>query len=93
MYLEKQAAILHITAGYFGRQPRISEPQPCSPRKSLQGLGEGLGRAVVRGRKPKEGDNSLRKQLSRSWAPQGPLNFLCLSPREARGRDHLCLQF
>lgn len=53
MYLEKQAAILHIAAGYFGRQPRISEPQPCSPRKSLQRLGEGLRRAEVKGEETK----------------------------------------
>lgn len=33
----------------------------------------------------REGDRSLRKQLSLSWEPQGPLNFLCFSPPGRKG--------
>lgn len=64
MYLEKQAAILHIAAGYFGRQPRSLSLSPAPQARASRGWGAGLGRAVMRGREPKEGDNSLRKQLS-----------------------------
>lgn len=34
----------------------------------------------------REGDRSLRKQLSLSWEPQGPLNFLCFPQGGKEGR-------
>lgn len=86
MYLGRQTAVPHITAGYFGRQPRISEPELRLPKQEPPGVGGRArdGRGVWEERR--EGDRSLRKQLSLSWEPQGPLNFLCFfPPRESRG--------
>lgn len=75
MYLERQAAVPHIAAGYFGRWPRISEPEVRLPRQEPSEVGgrDREGSGVWEGRR--EGDRSLRKQLSLSREPQGPLNF------------------
>lgn len=66
MYLERQAAVLHIAAGYFGRQPRISEPEVRLPGQEPSEVGgrDREGSSVWEGRR--EGDRSLRKQLSLS---------------------------
>lgn len=87
MYLERQAAVPHIAAGYFGRQPRISEPELRLPKQDTphpQRLGQGRECSGV-WEERREGDRSLRKQLSLSWEPQGPLNVLCFPPQGGEG--------
>lgn len=39
MYLEKQAAVPHRAAGYFGRLPRLWEPQLQLPKQEPPEVG------------------------------------------------------
>jgi hypothetical protein len=59
---------------------------PSSPSKSLQRWRERWGGAMEKGLIPEGGHNSLRKQLSISWWPQGHLNFFYFSLWRLRGR-------
>lgn len=64
----------------LGRSQGATAPAPSLLARASSGWRRG---GVGEWRKPEGGDNSLRKQLSISWWPQGQPQLFILSPREA----------